>query len=170
MLQNKITKQENAVEKYFCEPFDKAQRVPMSKESTEFLMWLLRSEKLRDFTEKKKPFIMKVIESRLKTWFSFSIRDSRLTLFIAIISKTPGTAIMYLTYLQYWCKKNETEEIDLNKFCREIFPMGFLSKEDLEKIWDGQKVLREKEGSDNLLDYQSAMLSIHFLQPKQTQG
>ncbi len=170
MLQSKITKQKNAVEKYFCKPFDKAQRVPISKENTEILMQLLMAKGALKIPEKEKPFLVKVIEGRLKTSFSFSIRDSRLTLFIAIISQTPGTAIMYLTYLQYWCKKNETEEIDLEKFC-EIFPMGFLSKKDLEKIWDGQKVQsKDFSISDNLLDYQSAMLSIHFLQPKQTQS
>ena len=166
MLQNKIIKQENAVEKYFCEPFDKVQRVPMSEENTGFLMKLLMMKGLKEPPEKDKPFLIKVIESRLKTAFSFSIKDNRLRLFIAIISQTPGTAIMYLTYLQYWCKKNKTKEIDLEKFC-DIFPMGFLNEKDLEKIWDGQKVLRGEGGSDNLLDYQSAMLSIHFLQPAQ---
>ena len=164
-----ITKQENAVEKYFCEPFDKAQGVPMSNEIKEVLMQLLMAKEIRELPEQKKPFLIKVIEGRLKTSFSFSIKDRRLILFIATISQTPGTAIMYLTYLQYWCKKNETEEIDLDEF-RKIFTMGFPSKKDLEKIWDGQKVLREKEGSDNLLDYQSAMLSIHFLQPKLTRS
>ncbi len=164
MLQSKVIKQKNAVEKYFCEPFDKAQRVPMSKENTEILMRLLMTKELGDVPENKKPFLVKVIEGRLKTSLSFSINDSRLILFIAIISQTPGTAIMYLTYLQYWCKRNQTKEIDLEKFC-EIFPMGFPDKKDLLKIWDGQKVLRGEGGSDNLLDYQSAMLSIHFLEP-----
>jgi len=61
-------------------------------------------------------------------------------------------------------KKNNHNIIDLKMFC-EIFPNGFPSEQDLEKIWDGQKVDREKNNqmaSDNLVDYQSAMGSIQF--------
>lgn len=166
MLQNEITKQENAVEEYFCKPFSKLQKHEMDKETTGFLITLLMSkDKQKELPEKEKPFLMKLIEQRIKGCFSFDIKDTRLILFITIIAKSAGTAVMYLTYLQWCCKQKGYKEIDLEKFC-ELFPMGFPNETDLQKVWDGQKVERDNgKGSDNLLDYQSAMVSIHFMQP-----
>lgn len=159
MLQTKLIKQKNAIEKYFCEPFEKAPRLPMNEENSQYLIQLLLTKATTEIPEKEKPFLIKVIESRLNA-FSYVIKDGRLILFIAIISRTPGTAIMYLTYLQYWSKKHDCREIDLEKFCY-IFPEGFPNKNELSQIWNGQKVHTDGIGSDNLLDYQSAMISIH---------
>jgi len=165
MLKNKTTLQPDAIEKYFCEPFDQATRCPMDEETTKFLMQLLIVKEMKEMPEKKKPFLIKMIEQRIKGSFSFKITDNRLIAFIAVISETPGKAVMYLTYLQYWCRKNNIKVIDLDKFC-EIFPMGFPDDETLHSIWDGQKVeCKNGYSSDNLLDYQSAMKSIHFLVP-----
>lgn len=164
MLKQETINQEDAVEQYFCKPFDVAKRYPLTEENSAFLLELLFKSPAYSIPDKEKPFLVQVIEKRLQYSFSFKINDARLILFIAIITRTPGTAIMYLVYLQYWCKKNERKEIDLKLFCESIFPWGFPNESDLSKIWDKQKIQREKDykGSDNLLDYQSAMKSIQF--------
>jgi|SRR3989304_5130398 len=107
MLKNETKNQEDAVEKYFCIPFEKAQVYQMNQENSIFLFQLLMANKLngggeRIIPEKKKPFLVKLIEKRIKHCFTFEINDSGLILFLAIISKTAGGAVMYLTYLQYW--------------------------------------------------------------------
>lgn len=165
------TQIENSVEEIFCKPFDKLKSHEMSEEDTELLIMLLMKEKINPtntpIAEKDKPFLYQVIEKRIDACFTFEITDARLILFLCAIAKSPGTAIMYLAYLQYWCKKNDVKEIDLEKFA-EIFPNGFPCEEDLQKIWDEQKVSRRTPegvripGSDNLLDYQTAYKSIQF--------
>jgi hypothetical protein len=167
-LPHEVVKQEDAVEKYFCIPFEKSPRHPMDEENSEFLIKLLLADREFELPEEEKPFLVKLIEKRLKYGMTYKIKDSRLILFLAILARNAGSAVMYMTYLQYWCKKKHVIEIDLNRFCEEIFPMGFPSEDDLHKIWDGQKVMRESSGaSDNLVDYQSAMTSIQFLAPVQ---
>ncbi len=165
MLKHEITKQENAVEEYICKQFESAEKHEMDKETTADLLRLMLVKKGNlEIPEKEKPFLIKVIESRVRACFTYKMEDIRLVLFLAMLTETPGSAVMYLTYLQYWCKKNNCHEIDLDKFCQ-IFPIGFPSKEDLHKIWDGQKIERAKGSSissDNLLDHQSAMVSIQF--------
>lgn len=164
MLKQETINQEDAVEQYFCKPFDVAKRYPLTEENSMFLIDLLFKNSTFSIPDKDKPFLVQLIEKRLQYSFSFKINDARLILFIAIISRTPGTAIMYLTYLQYWCKKNQRKEIDLKLFCESIFPWGFPSESNLSKIWDNQKLKREKDyfGSDNLIDYQTAIKSIQF--------
>ena len=158
MLPNEIIKQENAIEEYFCKSFEKAKRFPMNEETTKYLIQLIMCKDKFEIPEKEKPFLVKLIDGRIKASFNYEINDMRLQLFLAIISQKPGTAVMYLTYLQYWCKKRNCKEIDLEKFC-EIFPIGFPSETDLQKIWDEQKVERDNwRNPDNLLDYQTAMV------------
>lgn len=167
MLEHEITKQDNAVVEYFCKAFEKAPRYPMNEEDAKTLMQLLMSKGKIEMPEDKKPFLVKVIDARDKGCFTYKMDDIRVQLFIAMIAESPGTAVMYLTYIQYWCKKHFCKQVDLEIFC-EIFPMGFPSKDDLQKIWDGQRVRRSgASGSDNLLDYQSAMGSIQFKETAQ---
>lgn len=157
-LDSQVKTQDNAIEQYFCKPFEQAQRMPMDEETSMMMIQLLMIPKdTFKIPDAEKPFLVRVIEGRLSV-FSYQITDMRLLLFLAVISETPGTAIMYLTYLQYWCNKQRRTEVDLDTLC-EVFPTGFLSEESLTRIWDGQKV--GGEGSDNLLDYPAAMNSIN---------
>jgi hypothetical protein len=165
LLQESINDPE-AIEKLFCIPFNKLRSHPMDEETTGlFLQLTFSGEHGKEVVipEKEKPFLYKVIESRVKGAFTFILNDSRLIMFLCVIAKTPGTAIMYLTYMQYWAKQKNVNQITFDIFARDIFPMGFPSNEDLHLLWNAIKVKRENGGSDNLLDYQSAMKSIQFL-------
>ena len=105
----------------------------------------------------EKPFLYKLIEKRIRYCFTFSILDERLLLFLTAVAQTPGKAIMYLTYMQYWAKRHKQFVITFDDFCMKIFPHGFPNDEDLHDVWVKQKI---KNG--NLLDFQSAMVSIQF--------
>jgi hypothetical protein len=90
-----------------------------------------------------------LIEARLQL-FQYKIEDHRLILFLSLMAQSPGNAVMYLWYLQYWSKKNGfVYSITLENLC-ELFPMGFPSLDDMSKIWDSQKVHLKP---DNLVDH-----------------
>lgn len=153
----------NSIETKFCVPFEKLPKHPMNEEVSGMMIQLLMSHNAPvSIPEKEKPFLYKVIESRAKASFSFKLEDPKLIIFLCVLTQSPGTAVMYLTYMQYWAKKRGIKNIDFNLFCSEIFPMGFPSEDDLHTLWRSQKIERREGGSDNLLDYQSAMSSIQF--------
>lgn len=151
----------DAIENVICKPIEEFFRVPMDADTTGLFMQILLLPEEFAIPEKDKPFLYKVIEKRLEQCFSFKITDPRLILLITIISETPGTAIMYLWYLQYWCKLANVEELSLDQFCMHVFPMGFPSKDDLSILWDAQKV-SSKNGSYNLVDRIDSGLSVQL--------
>ncbi len=166
-LNHKVTEDPAAVENLFCIPFSKLKQHEMDSHTSEmFLKLCLASkstESLPDIPEKEKPFILLMTERAVEGRFSFEVCDSTLTTFIALLCKNPGMVIMYLTYLQYECKKRNKPVLDWDEFAM-IFASGFPSDQDLHNLWDNTKVKRDPKtgGADNLLDYQSAMESIHF--------
>jgi len=155
----------NSVETTFCVPFGKMKQHSMDKETSDlFLKLCIASNEMKkmDIPDSEKPFSYKVLESSLKHRFTFTIEDETLMLFIAFHVQSPGTIIMYLTYLQYSCKQKGVRNLDWTMFS-ELFAMGFPCEKDLQEIWNSQKVKRENmSDNDNLLDYQSAMKSIQF--------
>jgi len=167
MLQYDYTTDESAVEILFCEPFKNLRQNELDDDLFNILLTLNSSPKVEFSTvpEKEKLPLFKLIENSLNLRFTFKIRDFRLIIMIAAVSKSAGTAIMYLTYLQYFCKTHNLKELDFETFCREIFPLGFPDDKELSKLWTNQKVNSPSGsfGSDNLIDYQSAMKSIQFL-------
>jgi len=158
----KVKNKGTLVEEKFCKPFEQLQSHPMTEEITETLVRLYLAPKDQPIPGIEGQFLYQLMEKRINYCFTFKVEDWRLLLFLILIANSPGTCIMYLTYFQYWCKKNDTREVDLVNFC-EIFPMGFPSDEDLSKLWNDTKVKRGKEGgSDNLVDHQDALKSIQF--------
>lgn len=170
MLKSEVIEKHDSVEELFCKEFEKLKQHPMSVGDTEFLLRLMMSKKtsLENCPLKgdEKPFLYQLIEKRIEHCFTYKITDSRLIMFLVIITKSAGTAVMYMAYLQYWCKKHDIKEIDLDIFCEQIFPMGFPIDDDLRKLWYSLKVSKDKMAlggsSDNLLDYQTAYKSIQF--------
>lgn len=165
MLEKEITQREDAIETLFCQPFEKLPRSPMNDELGGMLLRLLFIKDAQNIPDKEKPFLYQVIEKRIEHCFTFKITDERLLLFLSVLTESPGQAIMYLTYLQYWCKKNDIRELTLDVFCSQIFPWGFPKEDDLRTLWEATKVDRGETlmgGSDNLLDYKTPLLSIQF--------
>ena len=158
MLDEKVIQDQTAIEELFCKPFEKLKQHNMDNETSGLMIQLLMGNP-QEIPEKEKPFLLKLIEKRIEVVFDYVITDIKLLLFLCVLTETPGKAVMYLTYLQYWAKKNSKFEIDMDTFCQTIFPWGFPSDEDLDKLWDSQKV-KTKGMSDNLVDYPLAMQSL----------
>lgn len=161
-LKSETVKQENAAETLFCMPFEKLPRLPMSKELMEIIISIMLSQNV-NIPQSDKPLLYQAIEKRAQHCFTFKINDQKLLLFLCFLTQTPGMAVMYLTYLQYWCRKHNVKEMDFDTFCERVFPMGFPAKAEVSKLWDSVKVRRSNGmSSDNLLDYQTALSSIQF--------
>jgi hypothetical protein len=169
MLENKFTLQEDSIEKLFCEPFSKLAVRQMTKDEQEIMVKVMLAEnegkgdELLNIPKEEIPTSVGFIRKSLKGRFTFEMNDAA-QLMLAQIVKSFGEGIMYLTYLQYQAKKLNKRKLTVNDLAT-IFPMGFPTDGELHKIWDSQKVKRSDgniNGSDNLLDYQTALKSIHF--------
>lgn len=133
---------------------------PMDDETAELLIRLMMSKRNGStMTEAQKPPILRLIEKRIAAIHTFKIVDDRLLVFMLCFASTPGLAVMYIWYMQYWCHKNGRKELDLEVFCQRVFPNGFPSDEDMSKLWYSVKVSREGH-SVNLLDVTAAGASI----------
>lgn len=165
LLEFDVVNKPDSIEKLFCEKFEKLKSHPLDEETAKFLMILGFSSKtlLSDIANVEVPFLCQLISKRILVSFDYTIEDDRAIVILSQVAQTPGKAVMYLWYLQYYCKKNNIKSIDLTILCTRIFPNGFPSNEDLSELWKSQKINKSrKEDSDNLLDYQSAGESIYF--------
>lgn len=106
----------------------------------------------------EKPFLMRLIEERVKVCFTYTISECA-ALMLARIAQSPGKAIIYCWYLQYWCKKHNVKDVTLIRLLEEIFPYGFFSEEDLERVWKAQKIT---DYPDNMLDHAKYGESLQF--------
>lgn len=114
----------------------------MTLDETELFCLLQMKDAHGIINEKDKPFLYKMIEKRFLI-YSFTITDPRLILFLCAISKTPGKAVMYLTYLDYWCKNKNIKILTFSDFSERAFPHGF---PDIDKtnIWEKFKTIGTK--------------------------
>lgn len=164
MLIHQTTKQSDAIEKHITEVMSKLETEQCDKGTTMLILDMLAQRGSINLVDDEKPFLFKLIEKRM-VHFTFEITDVRLILLLSFISKSAGVAVLYLWYLQYWCKKNNSRNINLDKLCIEVFPMGFFKEDDLKQVWLSQKVQVPKGNlilSDNLVDYPEAGHSIQF--------
>jgi hypothetical protein len=164
---HEVVEQEDAIERIVCEPLAQAQVRQMNKEEAEMLMKALimpktTTKEIMEFIPKSKtPQILQIIVSRLKL-FDYTLEGNLLFLMM-MLCDTPGTVVIYLTQIQYYCYKNDIKVFTTQDFVN-MFPMGVLSEPSMHKVWLAQKVLRPDSTlhSDNLLDYSGAMKSMRF--------
>lgn len=150
------TPNENSI-KEWAKILDTKPRVkPLSNEETKAFLFLTMNEnkfesdhEFLDYMEHNR--MVSLVTKRISCFHSFMITRSA-TVFIAMISDTPGIAVMLLNFIQY-----KTNEFDIHKVDMEFLSMGRLfgyglfSKEDLNEAWDAQKW--PGHISDNILDY-----------------
>jgi len=170
MLPYESIKEENSIEKNFCEPLSKCKTYPMDDEMTEIFLSFATSKEENVDVEKAKKNIwqFEAFEKRVNNFLNFTA-DNRVKIFMVMQTNgVIGKLVMYCYYMQYLCKKNNIKHITWENFSMDFFPNGFFSDEDLKKVWDGQKITKTDTegkshlGSDNLLDYQMASKSILF--------
>lgn len=164
------TTEEDAVEKYFCVPFEKLHKEPLSMDDAKLLLSFMfikeDSENLNEiYKELNNPdqpsIAYQIFTQRFFKTYNFSM-DKRLLCFFSIIMDTPGKTVMYGTYLAYWAKKNNTKIITMDDFSIRIFPFGMPSEKSLSELWDKQKVIVPQGtiSTGNLLDFVVASQSL----------
>jgi len=159
MLEFSVTEQPNSIEELFAKKFEQLNKYPMDNETSEIFVKLILSKNSEyEIPESEKPFIYQVLDKRISVVHDYEV-DDRVLLFLSWICKSAGVGVMYCWYLQYEAKKRGVDEITFEIFT-EIFAWGFPSEDGLSKLWDEQKVIRKDMGSDNLLDYPKAGLSL----------
>lgn len=141
---------------------------PLSNEETELMINVILSDDLNltknveEFDKKSKDykriisiFQAQVFLSRLKAFTTLKISFGCLLLLLEHI-KTPGKAVMYAYYM--FKKLPENTFIDINVYTTQLFPWGMFSNEQLNEIWDKQKINKEEFKDfyigNNLIDYE----------------
>lgn len=155
-----VTMQENSIEELFCKKFEQLIMKPMDNNTAKIFIELgLSRDIVFRIPDEEKPFLYKLIEKRVSLVHSFEL-DDRVLLFLCCICKSAGVGIMYCWYFQYQCKKRNLKKVTFENLA-EIFSWGFPSENDLQKLWELQKVNRNNmDDSDNLLDYPQAGKSL----------
>ena len=162
MLDINYTTQENAIEEVFYNFLKDCQTEPLSENLSDSLTYLNMIPIEVKFSKEEKNFIFQIIEKRVENCFTFKFTDERAIMALCLWCESAGKAIMYLWYIQAWCFKNNKKEINLTNLWIDIFPNGLFYEKDLETVWEKQKVEHSYMGSDNLIDYGIAGLSIQF--------
>jgi hypothetical protein len=159
MLEFSVTEQPNSIEELFAKKFEQSTKYPMDNETSEIFVKLILSKNSQfEIPDNEKPFLYQLIEKRISVVHDYKV-DDRVLLFLSWICKSAGIGVMYCWYMQYEAKKRNVELISFEVFA-EIFGWGFPSDDGLHKIWDLQKVESKGLGSDNLLDYGKAGMSL----------
>jgi len=142
----------SSIEDLFYKPLKEKQKEPMDSELSEIFVRLALA-KVLNIPNEEKPFLYQLIEKRLEHVFTFKMTDPKAILLICAVSESAGNAVMYLWYLQGWCKENNVRELDFELISKKVFPFGFFPKSTLQAAWDAQKVKIKDSFTDNLLDY-----------------
>lgn len=166
-----------SVERHFCEKLDAKKFVPMQEENTKFLLSITMMQQAIK-SGKTEPGLIEELNKAKNANTACQIIETRLAglgynvhllvlIFLSTLIESAGEAVMYSHYMAYKAKKHGVKEIDLDFFCMHVFPWGFPTQNDLNEVWNGQKISRIEElkgliVGDNLLDKADANVSISY--------
>ena len=159
MLEHKTVQQEDAIEHLFCIPFVALERVAMSDEILSFLVDSVIQDEAASLHENE---AKKRLSERIKICFSYTM-DEKTKLFLLFLCEgIINRCIMYLTYYQYVSRRKKIKHFLFPESITNIFADKFPSNSDLDKLWENVRVekTRRGAGSNNLLDYQTALHSL----------
>lgn len=160
----------DTIEKCWIPLWNKVSRTPMSKEDTKYFLHIMMMDDkdAKDIVEKclaDEDFMAQIIHKSMKSRFSMDL-DWKLTLWLIISLTTPGEAVMVFAYLKWQMKQKDLTKMTFNDYIR-IFPFGFPTKDEMQWLWECQKIRCESDeerewtpGTGNLLDYGPAYASI----------
>ena len=147
------SKEVNLNLKQWYEGFLAAKTDAMSKDMTTCFMTMTMAEMAGNGDEMvdkfKDEFIYKVVDKRAD-FIGLDITPLTKMFLCFLVNGVPGTAVMYLTILKY-DQLQRGGEMNMKKLSH-IFPMGFLTAEEIERVWKEQKIERESGRTDNFLD------------------
>lgn len=130
----------------WTEEFISKANTPMNQDVSYMFMQMLLSEDSQSFTTEpvKNEFLFQMIEKRAEH-IGLELSNPA-KVFLMLLTRSPGTAVMYLYAIR--SKVNKANMQDLAN----IFPMGYLSESELQKMWDKQKGYNCNVKADNCLD------------------
>lgn len=158
----------SSIENLLCKKMEALKVDSMDDELTDLFLRLsladMNGQPNEEFIDwVKTQFEYQVIQSRVKC-FQYNLSPFVATM-LMYVTQSPGTAVMYLTFIQYLIKTRfpqwRGKTLSMEQFAR-LFPMGYFKSDDLLKIWDDTKVNNKGRGSDNLIDYMQYAESIMF--------
>lgn len=119
---------------------------PMSKQMSQIFLQMMMAEGENNFSleQLKGEFMYQIIDKRSE-YIGLQLSEP-MKVFLMFMTRSPGTAVMYLYALRTKVKKANMQNF------AEVFPMGYLSETDLEEMWDKQKGFACEEKIDNCLD------------------
>lgn len=109
--------------------------------------------------------IATVLYKRINSVCSYKITPA-VALLSEMIAKNFGQSTMLCAFMQYKAHQLGIKTINVEIFCRDIFPWGIPTDEELQRLWDLQKLdpeILEQRNTlepDNVLDYKVAYESI----------
>lgn len=94
------------------------------------------------------PFGMQILQKRLA---HHGVRaENRVMMLVTFLCDRPGTIVLYAAAIKaIAAKKTEPGPVTFNEFV-EAFAIGFPTDEELNRIWDSQKVQHGDPGSDGV--------------------
>jgi len=167
-LDYEVTEEQDSIENIFCKELEKRGKTkPMNDQEAMILMHLILEKNkgggsIDDLYEKLKneSASLSILKDRIENLNRVMSKEA--LILCSIFCRTPGECVMYANYIAYKMKCNNIETLSIDHLCSDIFPFGFFTDETLKEFWDVQKVRvpSGKSGSDNLLDYPKASVSI----------
>lgn len=115
---------------------------------------------------KPNPSMATVVYKRVNAIHTYTITPT-VALLSEIVVKSFGNSTMLCAYLQYKAHQLGVKTINAEVFCRDIFPWGVPTEDELQRLWDLQKLdpelLKNRKSMfkpDNGLDYKITYESI----------
>lgn len=162
-----------AVEEWAKE-FERSKKRPLSDDEVVMVIKATLSEKnidtnkeVLELLENKngKPSMATIVYQRVKGNHSFILTPTA-ALLSEIVANNFGSSTMLCAYMQYKAHQLNIQRIDVEVFSRNIISDGIPTEEELQRLWDLQKLDSESRkkigefGSDNGLDYKVTYESI----------
>lgn len=121
-------------------------KTPMTQQQSQVFMNMFLSEGDEQFTipEVENSFMYQVIDKRAEFMGLELTKPTKM--FLMFLSESPGTAVMYLSAI-----RQKTNQVSMETLTT-LFPVGFVSNEVLDELWDKQKGFANEEKVDNCLD------------------
>jgi hypothetical protein len=117
----------------WCDQFKALPQEPMSNELCTLFLAVMMGNVDREVLEEM--FIYKVVVARAEA-IGLEMEDS-LRDFLACLCKSPGTVTMYLSLLRQ--EQENGKQITMS-YWSELFPTGYPTEDNLQTLWDAQKV------------------------------
>lgn len=117
----------------WTQEFKSAEVQQMDEEKSRVLLAVMMDSYDKEML--RQHFLYQVCSSRAET---IGLKaDEKIVDFLSIVSKTPGEVVMYLNFLRQ--VQVEKKRISMDEFCCQLFPYGFPTEKEMNRLWDLQK-------------------------------